>query len=153
MKYDALTISSDKIAQNIIFPVTISQSKTLCQKFKLNSDNIDVYALLDTGASVTCISQSLAAKLKLKIIGRGMMNTASGLQETNQYIIELIMQNNLPFTNIRAWEFIGNKKFDILIGMDIVTLGDLSITNADKKTVLSFRVPPDIKHIDYLKNN
>jgi len=40
--------------------------------------------------------------------------------------------------------------FDIIIGMDILTQGDLAITNHDHRTVVSFRVPPDSKHIDYV---
>ena len=153
MKFEALTLSSLGTAQSIIMPVVIKQSKLLYQKFNLISEAADVYALLDTGATVTCISKSLAKRLTLKVIGQGMMNTASGVQKTNQYLIDLQMQNHISFENIRAVEFIGNIKFDILIGMDILMLGDLSITNAGQQTVTSFRVPPDAAHIDYTKRN
>jgi hypothetical protein len=34
--------------------------------------------------------------------------------------------------------------------MDILTLGDLAITNHNHQTVLSFRVPPDTRHIDFV---
>jgi len=34
--------------------------------------------------------------------------------------------------------------------MDILTLGDLAITNHDRQTVVSFRVPPDTVHIDFV---
>ena len=151
MNYEALTITSLGIAQSIIMSAVITQSKLLCQKFNLNSESVDIYALIDTGATATCISKSLAKKLKLKVVGQGMMNTASGMQKTNQYLIDLQMQNNISFENIRAVEFIGNNKFDILIGMDILMLGDLAITNAKQQTVTSFRIPPDIAHIDYYK--
>jgi hypothetical protein len=60
------------------------------------------------------------------------------------------MRNNVSFTNIRAMEFTSDKIFDILIGMDIITLGDFTITNAGHRTVVSFRVPPDTKHIDFV---
>jgi predicted aspartyl protease len=153
MNFEALTITSPEIVQSIIMSTVITQSKLLCKKFNLIPETIEVYALVDTGATVTCISKSLAKKLKLKVIGQGMMNTAGGVQKTNQYLIDLQMRNNISFENIRAVEFIGNIKFDILIGMDILMLGDLSITNAGKQTVTSFRVPPDVTHIDYTKRN
>jgi predicted aspartyl protease len=153
MNYEALTVSSPGIAHSIIIPVIIKQSDLLRQKFNLNSDSLDVNALLDTGATNTCISLPLASKLNLKVIGQGKMNTAGGIHEANQYLIDLLMPNNISFTNIRAMEFIGNNKFDILIGMDILTLGDLAITNSNQQTVISFRVPPDIKHIDYINNS
>jgi len=149
MNYEALTITSLGTAQSIIIPAVITQSKLLCKKFNLNSESVDIHALIDTGATVTCISKSLAKKLKLKVVGQGMMNTASGMQKTNQYLIDLQMQNNISFENIRAVEFIGNIKFDILVGMDILMLGDLAITNAKQQTVTSFRTPPDINHVDY----
>ena len=150
MIFEALTIASPGIAKSILMPVVINQSKTLCQKFNLPHEAIDVYALLDTGASMTCISQSLAKKLNLRAISQGRMNTAGGIiHEANLYYIDLLMRNNVSFVNIRTMEFTGNDKFDVLIGMDILTLGDLAITNAGQRTVTSFRVPPDTLHIDY----
>ena len=34
--------------------------------------------------------------------------------------------------------------------MDIICAGDFSITNANGKTVVSYRIPPDAFHIDYV---
>ena len=132
-------------------PVIVMQSSLLCKRFALGSETADVYALIDTGATATCISKPLARKLKLKVVGQSMMNTAGGLKRTNRYIIDLKMPSEISFENIRAVEFIGNTNFDILIGMDILMLGDLAITNAEKRTLTSFRVPPDLKHIDFKK--
>jgi predicted aspartyl protease len=150
MKHDALTIAAPGISQSIVMPVVIRQAQSLCQRFNLPSNPVDVYALVDTGASNTCISKRLADRLDLEVIGNGMMDTAGGLCETNQYYIDLLMRNNISFANIRAIEFFSAKMFDILIGMDILTLGDLAITNANHQTVISFRVPPDTKHIDFV---
>jgi predicted aspartyl protease len=135
-------------------PVIIRQAESLCRLFNLPSNTVDVYALVDTGASNTCISKQLADKLDLEIVGGGLMDTAGGLCEANLYEIDLIMRNNVSFSNIRAMEFTSadNRAFDILIGMDILTLGDLAITNHNHQTVLSFRVPPDTKHIDFVSS-
>ena len=40
--------------------------------------------------------------------------------------------------------------FDVLIGMDIITLGDFSITNVNGKTVFSFRIP-STETVDYVQ--
>lgn len=40
--------------------------------------------------------------------------------------------------------------FDVLIGMDIITLGDCSITNVNGKTVFSFRIP-STETVDYVQ--
>lgn len=39
---------------------------------------------------------------------------------------------------------------DILIGMDIITLGDFAVTNYEGVTKLSFRVPSQ-RHIDFVE--
>ena len=44
----------------------------------------------------------------------------------------------------------GAPGLDALIGMDIIAAGDLAITNANGKTVVSYRIPPDAFHIDYV---
>jgi len=38
---------------------------------------------------------------------------------------------------------------DVLIGMDVITTGDLAITNHNGKTTFSFRVPP-CEEIDFV---
>jgi hypothetical protein len=38
--------------------------------------------------------------------------------------------------------------FNVIIGMDIITLGDFAISNKDEKTVLSFRIP-SVDTIDF----
>ena len=107
MKYEALTITSPGISKGILMPVVVRQAKALCQRFALRSDFVDVYAVLDTGAS---ISKALAVKLGLKVMSRSVMNTASGLHEVNQYLIDLSMRNNVSFVNIHAAEFTGETK-------------------------------------------
>ncbi len=40
---------------------------------------------------------------------------------------------------------------DVLIGMDIINLGDFALTNLDDVTVLSFQMP-SANHIDFVKS-
>jgi predicted aspartyl protease len=150
MRYEALTITSPGISRAILMPVIVRQSQSLCKRYNILSHPIDVYALVDTGATNTCINKRLVDRLNLEIVGDGIMDTANGLCESNLYYIDILMRNNVSFANIRAMEFTSDKMFDILIGMDIITLGDFAITNAEHKTVVSFRVPPDTKHIDFV---
>ncbi len=44
-----------------------------------------------------------------------------------------------------------NPNCEALIGMDVITLGDFSITNHNGSTCMSFRVPSG-HEIDYVKN-
>jgi hypothetical protein len=39
---------------------------------------------------------------------------------------------------------------DLLLEMDVITLGDFSVTNYDNKTLYSFRTP-SVCHVDFVK--
>lgn len=104
-------------------------------------------ALWDTGASGTVISKNVVDKLNLKPIGKAKCFHANGESIVNVYAVNVFLPNQVGFQFIQVTEGI-LAGFDVLIGMDIITLGDFSITNAGGKTMFSFRVP-SIKHIDY----
>ena len=150
MKYQALTLKAPGIARSIVIPVVASQSKTLCHKFKCKTIEAEVMALIDTGATNTSISNRLAASLGLKVIEQCEVDAAGGVHIANVYMIDVLLRSMVEFTNVRSAEFIASNKFDIIIGMDILTMGDLAITNHDNRTVFSFRVPPDNDHIDFI---
>ncbi|MDR1099463.1 MAG: retroviral-like aspartic protease family protein [Treponema sp.] len=151
MSFQALTLRAPGIAQSIAIPVIAGQSATLCQKFGITKIEADVLALIDTGSTNTSVSNRLAAGLGLAIIEQCWVDAAGGTHQANVYSIDILLRNMVNFTNIRAAEFVRTTQiFDIIIGMDILTLGDLAITNHGHQTVLSFRVPPDTKHIDFV---
>ena len=150
MKYQALTLKAPGIARSIIIPVIVNQSEILCRKFNLEKIEADVLALVDTGATNTSISDRLAKNLGLRVIEQCRVDAAGGAHIANAYSIDVLLRSMVSFANVRSTEFVGNDMFDIVIGMDILTQGDLAITNHDHRTVVSFRVPPDSKHIDYV---
>jgi hypothetical protein len=55
----------------------------------------------------------------------------------------------IPVTE--AGNIIGN--FDVLIGMDIITLGDFAVTNPEDKTKLSYQMPSthDIDFVEEIR--
>jgi hypothetical protein len=48
-------------------------------------------------------------------------------------------------------EFQSNNNFDFIIGMNILRMGDMALTNAKNEMVFSFRIPPSETHIDFVK--
>lgn len=109
-----------------------------------------VKAVWDTGATITCISERIAKELGLAPIGFERINTASGIAMQSQYIVDIVLPNNVGIRGIRVSSFCGGAGVDALIGMDIITAGDFSITNANGRTVVSYRIPPDVFPIDYV---
>lgn len=74
-----------KIVENrIIVDVDISFNKN-----KLKAD-----ALIDTGATISCVSKSIVKKLKLMPIGIDKVSTPSGTAILNKYLIDVYFKKN-----------------------------------------------------------
>lgn len=112
---------------------------------------IQFSALWDTGASGTVISKAVVAKLDLKPIGKSKVFHANGDSIVNVYAINIFLPNQVAFKFIKVTEGVLSG-FDLLIGMDIITTGDFSITNLGGKTTFSFRVP-SIKEVDFVQEH
>jgi hypothetical protein len=104
-------------------------------------DSLKASALWDTGAMITCISPRLAASLKLQPVANITMGTPGGIvRDCPQYRLNVHLPNHAEVKHIRA---VGAapSSCDILIGMDVIGLGDFAVSNYGGKTVFSFRTP------------
>ncbi|MCH7514135.1 MAG: aspartyl protease family protein [Bacteroidetes bacterium] len=107
--------------------------------------------LWDTGATNCAITSSLVKKLKLTPIGKTEVTYGGGTEETYVHLIHVFLPNNVIIPNIQVTECDDGKgDFDMIIGMDVITEGDFSVTNVNGNTVVSFRTPSTEK-IDYVK--
>ncbi len=113
---------------------------------------VEAKALWDTGATNCAITQSKAAAIGLPIIGKAEVGHADGKSIQNVYLLNLYLPNKVFIPLIRATECKSAEgNFDFIVGMDIITLGDFSITNVGGRTTFSFRTP-SLKTIDYVKD-
>ena len=129
-------------------PIKIYSTKEYNKSFK---NSRDIYtALWDTGSTFTVISSKLASELGLDIVGEKSIDTAGGKYKASNYVISISLPNHLNIEDIMVYSGELGEGIDILIGMDIITLGDFSISNVDNKTVFSFRFPSS-KIIDFVK--
>jgi hypothetical protein len=99
-------------------------------------------ALVDTGAQSTCITKSAATRLGLTPIGAIPIQGVSGRSLHNNYLFKMgfsltqtdevgVVTSNLHFLNqpIEGVEFhSGSSDFDVLLGMNVLSVGDLTIT-------------------------
>lgn len=83
----------------------------------------------------------MADKCGLFPISKVDVLTANGTKKANVYLISILLPNNLvlPLLRVTEADLIGEA--NVLIGMDIISLGDFAITNLNKKTTFSFRMP------------
>ena len=78
------------------------------------------------------------------------MRGVHGEAETETYLVNAYLPPNVMFPGLKVTKGILGD-FDVLIGMDIIAMGDFAITHADGKTVLTFRCPSS-KEIDFVKD-
>ncbi len=108
-------------------------------------------AIWDTGATNSVISQRVVDRCGLKPTGMKKVYVVGGQQLAETFLVTIGLPNKVFFRDIEVTrgELIGA---DMLIGMDIITSGDFSITNVGGKTVFSFRVP-SVETVDFVKGS
>lgn len=108
-------------------------------------------ALWDTGATNCVVTKQTARELNLKPISKTQVHHADGVTLANVYLVNIYLPNNLFIPNVRVTECseeAGN--FGVIIGMNVITMGDFSITNVVNNTIFTFRMP-SVSTIDYVK--
>lgn len=117
-----------------------------------NGPNKEFRGIWDTGASATVITQKVVDDLNLKPIGITKVNTASERDfQTYQFLIDIYLKQDLVIKDVMVTLGKLTDDFHCLIGMDIISLGDFSITNFNQRTIMSFRVPSS-HEIDFVEN-
>jgi len=90
-------------------------------------------ALLDTGATITCVSPRVAQTIGLQAIGMRPMISATHSVPVNVYLVDLL----LPFgtagyiiSGAQVMEFSpeGGSPFQMLVGRDIICRGSLTLS-------------------------
>ncbi|MDR2717049.1 MAG: retroviral-like aspartic protease family protein [Treponema sp.] len=108
-------------------------------------------ALIDTGASRSAIRSNFIQAAKLASYEKCTIRMAKGEYVSSVYTVDILFPNQMMAKNIKAAEFSGNHEFDFIMGMDILRMVDMAITNARGVTVLSLRSPPAETHIDFTR--
>ncbi len=108
-------------------------------------------ALWDTGATKSVITTATASSLGLRPVGTTLVNHAGGSSQSNTYLVNFLLPNKVGVAGILVTECpsIANNA-GAIIGMDIISQGDFSITNTDGHTWMTYRLP-SIEPIDYVQ--
>ena len=93
-------------------------------------------ALVDTGATVSCISKRAAQKAGVKPLSKVRIQTAGGAVRLNTYCVDLHIPvgvgvtkkkeqifNVRNFVNKQVSEVLAPGPFDVILGMDVITAG------------------------------
>ena len=119
-------------------------------KVKTVPPGIKYNAVWDTGATNTVITKKVARECSLKPISMTQVHTAGGTINCPVYLVNIMLPNTVGVKLLRVTEAELTGDFEVLIGMDIITIGDFAITNQNGNTTFSFRIP-STETIDFVK--
>lgn len=108
-------------------------------------------AVWDTGAMKTTVSKEVAAELGLEVVSYRNVSTPNGNSQAACYYVDIVLPNKVVVSKVLVLEgtLCG---FDVLVGMDIIGLGDFAVTNFNQQTAFTFRIPSLMK-FDFCKKS
>jgi len=140
----ALTNNNTGINNCIVTPAEITNL--------INGAMINTNGIWDTGATNSVITKSTAAALGLLPIRIENVRGIHGVKPTNVYYVKITLNNKNITLNAAVTEcdeLSADNSIGLLIGMNIINLGDFAITNYQGNTTMSFRVP-SLQKIDFV---
>jgi predicted aspartyl protease len=146
MDVKALTFHGDGMMNVLHCPVQVGVAAITTAENKQPKQYV---AIWDTGASASVITAKVANELGLQPVGMTEVHTAGGRRDCNIYLVDIELPNAIHISNVQVTEADMTTQ-DVLIGMDIIGLGDLAISNNQGKTALSFRIP-SVAKIDFVE--
>lgn len=151
MNVRSFTLRADSLLKEIITDVSVFDAR-YNDVSSLNDPRVlHTKALWDTGATNCVITPSCAKALKLQPIGLAKTLHAGGVSTAKTYLVTIALPNGVGIKSVRVTECAEQSgSFGIIIGMDIITRGDFSISNKDGKTTVSFCLP-SIHDIDFVE--
>lgn len=138
------TIVDEIITDCTIYPgVPFEKTTHLPQGVKTSK------AMWDTGATMSSISRRMIDALGLKPCSRVGVEGFTEMGETDTYAVHMLLPTGNLVAEVEVMETPNpDSEYDVVIGMDIISLGDMAFTNKDEKSVFSFRIPAE-EHIEF----
>jgi hypothetical protein len=95
-------------------------------------------AVFDTGATLSAISRRVVLALRLVAVDKWKIHHAGGTSERNVYAVNITLPNGISFGSV---EVVRCKLTgcDALMGIEIISRGDLAISKFQAETLMSFR--------------
>lgn len=138
MKIEPVVENFDKVVRDIQSNLVVVGSGERICGIRMP---IVVKAIWATGAYGSVISPRVAEELGLLPVGVKPIQTANGTYEAYAYVVDVMLPNKLVIRGVEVSES-DLKVCDALIGMDIISMGDMKITNKPT-TKFMFRIPAE----------
>lgn len=140
----------------IQLPVPVSFFLPVASSQTIPSGLTQFQGIWDTGASNTVISSRVAQQLGLtptSFTPNPVLTGGGEVAHAPVHLLEVVLYTGLACQMLVNGLFVTElpdlKNADVLIGMDIISLGDFAVTNVGGKGCVSFRMP-SLKKIDFV---
>ena len=133
----------DKLKKILLMPIEIIPVSSSNEA--ISKTPVKIKALWDTGATLTVIKPELKDKLELCMVRAGSSAKIAGLGgffDANYTVLSLRLWENFEINWCPVYVLDYSVDVDIIIGMDIISMGDFAVCNTGNKTSFSFVVPP-----------
>ncbi len=144
----AFTFRNSRLTAELMTPCGVGAAQLSSEPFSVTGF-VQYNALWDTGATASVISTEVVRQLGLAPISQCKTYHAQGESIVNVYLVDLILPNKLRVKDVKVTEGRLNG-FGLLIGMDIINLGDFALTHKNSQTVFSFQIPSTHEY-DFVK--
>ena len=96
------------------------------------------------------VTEKVATECGLIPISKAKVVGVHGERLSDVYLIDLHLPNDVTVTELQVTEASSlSGPAEVLVGMDIIGLGDFAVSNFQGKTVFTFRLP-SIERIDFV---
>ena len=143
----SFTVRADGKLPTIMFDVEISPA-TLTERNYLNPNRRKCRVMWSTGAVHSQLSRKVIEELELEAIIRQENDKQQLFYSLDVYLPNKVRMAKVEMTEIN--QALPHPDIECIIGMDIISLGDCSVSHSDGNTFFSFRVP-SLGGIDYVK--
>jgi hypothetical protein len=107
-------------------------------------------AVWDTGAMRSVVTPQVVNSLALAYVDFVTVTGVNNVSRAPVVLVSAILPNNIRITGLKAVVSDMRQGIDMLIGMDIISMGDLALSNGGDKTFFSFAIPPFPDKIDFV---
>jgi hypothetical protein len=135
--------SVNKLATTCAVTKSLGGGSTIGEYLKMEK----VCAVWDTGSTKSMISYRLAERLGLIPVETTIGSTIAGNCPAFVYRVNIIVPGCAEFPDFRVMGGV-LPEMDVLIGMDVITMGDFSISTVGGITKFSFHMP-SVHDIDF----
>jgi len=144
-QYYAYDLEYSHILREIKTPISIYSS---CNSAE--GKCVETYALWDTGATHSVFTPKIVQDLGLIAVDTKIVSGIDKEKSSDIVVATILLPNAMVLPGRRySVNFIPGA--DVIIGMDIISMGDFVITNARGKTLFSFVIPTLNNKISFLQ--